>query len=204
MSLRGNQLSGSLRNELGNQLVQIDLSNNMFTGSIPDVFGGLRRLKSLNLASNMFNGTLPASLSRCPMLKVVVLRNNTLSGEITIDFTLLQSLNNLDVGGNYLSGSVPTGLGWCTQLRTLNLAKNKFVGEIPESFKNLRSLSYLSLTGNGFTNLSTALQVLHHLPNLTSLVLTKNFLGGETMPMDGIMGSGTWKCLPLLIVHSWA
>ncbi|XP_062227096.1 phytosulfokine receptor 1-like [Phragmites australis] len=199
LGLQENQLSGNLGNSLGNlsQLVQLDLSYNRFTGSIPDVFGGMRRLESINLASNGFSGELPASLSRCPMLRVISLRNNSLSGEIAIDFNLLPRLNTFDAGTNNLSGAIPPVIAYCTELRTLNLARNKLVGEIPEGFKDLRSLSYLSLTGNGFTNLSSALQVLQHLPNLMSLVLTKNFRGGETMPVDGINGFRSMQVLVL-------
>nr|CAE03609.2 OSJNBb0004A17.11 [Oryza sativa Japonica Group] len=203
LSLQENQLSGSLDKALGNlsKLTLIDLSYNMFNGNIPDVFGKLRSLESLNLASNQLNGTLPLSLSSCPMLRVVSLRNNSLSGEITIDCRLLTRLNNFDAGTNTLRGAIPPRLASCTELRTLNLARNKLQGELPESFKNLTSLSYLSLTGNGFTNLSSALQVLQHLPNLTSLVLTNNFRGGETMPMDGIEG---FKRMQVLVLANCA
>ncbi|SPT20803.1 unnamed protein product [Triticum aestivum] len=202
LSLQDNNLSGDLDN-LGNlsQLVQIDLSYNKFTGFIPDVFGRLRKLESLNLATNGFNGTLPGSLSSCPMLTVVSIRNNSLSGEITLNFTLLPRLNTFDAGSNRLSGNIPPGLARCTELKTLNLAKNKLDGEIPESFKNLSSLLYLSLTGNGFTNLSSALQVLQDLPKLTSLVLTNNFHGEEMMPMDGIKG---FKSMEVLVLANCA
>ncbi|CAM0902433.1 unnamed protein product [Alopecurus aequalis] len=190
LSLRENQLSGSLSEDLGNfsQLVHIDLSYNMFGGVIPDVFGGLKRLEFLNLASNSLSGTLPASLSSCPMLRVINLRNNSLSGEIAIAFNMLPRLNVLDAGSNMLSGPIPRGLMWCIELRTLNLARNKLEGAIPDSFKKLQSLLQLSLAHNGFTNLCSALRVLQHLPKLTTLVLTKNFHGGETIPMDGISG----------------
>uniref|UniRef100_J3M2J0 non-specific serine/threonine protein kinase n=1 Tax=Oryza brachyantha TaxID=4533 RepID=J3M2J0_ORYBR len=199
LSLQENKLSGSLDEDLGNLSVlnQIDLSYNMFKGNIPDVFGKLRSLEFLNLATNKLNGTLPSSLSSCSMLRMVSLRNNSLSGEINIDCRLLPRLNTFDAGTNKLSGAIPPRLASCTELRTLNLARNKLQGGLPESFKNLRSLSYLSLTGNGFTNLSSALQVLQHLPNLTSLVLTNNFRGGETMPMDGIEGFKTLQVLVL-------
>lgn len=199
LSLQENQLTGNLGNDLGNlsQVVQLDLSYNRFTGSIPDVFGGMRWLESVNLASNKFDGELPASLSSCRLLRVIILRNNSLSGEISINFDLLPKLNTFDTGTNNLSGAIPPGIAVCTELKTLNLARNKLVGEIPESFKDLRSLSYLSLTGNSFTNLSSALQVLQHLPNLTSLVLTRNFRGGETMPVDGISGFKSMQVLVL-------
>ncbi|KAF8769235.1 hypothetical protein HU200_006741 [Digitaria exilis] len=199
LSLQENQLSGNLGNDLGNlsQLVQLDLSDNSFSGFIPDVFGGLRWLTSLNLASNMFHGELPASLSTCRMLRAIIVRNNSLSGEIAIDFESLQNLQTFDAGSNILDGTIPSGVARCAELRTLNLARNNLVGEIPESFKEMRSLSYLSLTGNSFTNLSSALQVLQHLPSLTSLVLTRNFRGSETMPVDGINGFKSMRVLVL-------
>ncbi|NP_001340572.1 Phytosulfokine receptor 1 precursor [Zea mays] len=199
LSLQENQLTGNLGSDLGNlsQIVQLDLSYNKFTGSIPDVFGNMRWLESVNLATNRLDGELPASLSSCPLLRVISLRNNSLSGEIAIDFSRLPNLNTFDIGTNYLSGAIPPGIAVCTELRTLNLARNKLVGEIPESFKELTSLSYLSLTGNSFTNLASALQVLQHLPNLTSLVLTRNFRGGETIPVDGISGFKSMQVLVL-------
>ena len=100
------------------------------------------RLEAINLASNMFGGELPASLSWCPMLRVIRLRNNSLSGEIAIDFTLLSVLNTLDIGTNGLIGAIPPGIALCSELRTVNLVRNKLMREIPESFKYLRSLSY--------------------------------------------------------------
>ncbi|KAL5214224.1 hypothetical protein ABZP36_003376 [Zizania latifolia] len=181
--------------------MQIDLSYNSFTGTIPDVFRKLKSLESLNLASNNLIGSLPSSLSNCSMLRVINLRNNTLSGEIDINFSLLTKLNSLDAGSNRLHGAIPPALTLCTELRTLNLARNKLQGELPESLKNLTSLSYLSLTGNGLTNLPSALQVLQHLPNLMSLVLTNNFRGGETMPIDGIKG---FKSLQVLVLADCA
>ncbi|KAG2575598.1 hypothetical protein PVAP13_7KG382500 [Panicum virgatum] len=202
LSLQENQLTGNLGNDLGNlsQLVQLDLSYNRFSGSIPDVFGWMKRLECLNLASNRFHGELPASLSSCQMLRVISLRNNSLSGEIAINFKLLQNLNTFDTGTNNLSGTIPSGIALCTELKTLNLARNKLVGEIPENFKDLRSLSYLSLTGNDFKSLSSALQVLQHLPNLTSLVLTRNFRGGEKMPVDGNHGINGFKSMQVLVL----
>ncbi|KAJ1273422.1 hypothetical protein BS78_06G279200 [Paspalum vaginatum] len=211
LCLQENQLTGNLGNDLGNlsHIVQLDLSYNRFTGSIPDVFGGMRWLESVNLASNRLDGELPPSLSSCPLLRVISLRNNSLSGEIAINFDSLPNLNTFDTGTNNLSGAIPPGIAVCTELRTLNLARNKLVGEIPESFKDLRSLSYLSLTGNGFTNLPSALHVLQHLPNLTSLVLTRNFRGGEKMPVDGINGFRSMQvfvlanCLLTGIIPPW-
>uniref|UniRef100_A0A8R7PKD5 Uncharacterized protein n=1 Tax=Triticum urartu TaxID=4572 RepID=A0A8R7PKD5_TRIUA len=100
-----------------------------------------------------------------------------------------------------LSGVIPPSLMWCTELKTPNFATNKLEGKIPESYKNLRSLSHLSLVDNCFTNLSSALRVLQYLPKLTSLVLTKNLRGGETLPMDGING---FKSIQVLVLANCA
>ncbi|ONM07744.1 hypothetical protein ZEAMMB73_Zm00001d033512 [Zea mays] len=97
----------------------------------------------------------------------------------------MRRLESVNLATNRLDAP---GISVCAELRMLNLARNKLVGEIPESFKELRSLSYLTLTKNSFTNLASTLQVLQHLSNLTSLVLTRNFRGGETMLVDGISG----------------
>ncbi|KAF3320349.1 phytosulfokine receptor 1-like protein [Carex littledalei] len=190
LNLQGNSLTGTLNPKFGNlaNLIEIDLSANNFTGTIPDVFDKLKKLETLCASSNTFNSLLPLSLSNCSALKVLSLRNNSLIGDINLNFSSLSRLNTLDLGTNHFNGKIPFNLPECKQMKTLNLARNNLVGEIPSSFVNFTSISYLSLTGNKFSNLARALQILQNLPNLTILVLTKNFHGGETMPSDGING----------------
>ncbi|KAJ1695872.1 hypothetical protein LUZ63_012570 [Rhynchospora breviuscula] len=188
--LQWNTLTGALSPKISNlfNLVEIDLSANNFSGTIPDVFDNLNKLESFVASSNKFSGRLPPSLSNCSTLKVLTLRNNSLVGEINLDFSSLSGLITLDLGSNRFNGAIPINLPQCKQMKTLNLARNILVGEIPFSFVNFTSISYLSLTGNKFSNLTLALQILQKLPNLTTLVLTNNFHGGETMPSDGIDG----------------
>ncbi|KAG1361143.1 phytosulfokine receptor 1-like [Cocos nucifera] len=188
--LQENLLSGPVDSKLGNltNLVQLDLSSNSFGGRIPDVFDSLTKLECFSGPSNNFTGSLPASLSNSSMLRVLNLRNNSLTGKIHLNFTSLARLNALDLGTNLFSGSIPYDLPQCVELKTINLARNNLTGEIPPSFQSFVALSYLSLTGNYFSNISSALQILQSCPNLTSLVLTKNFQGGEMMPSAGIEG----------------
>lgn len=188
--LQDNLLFGPVGSKLGNltNLVQLDLSSNSFSGTIPDVFNSLTKLECFSGPCNKFTGSLPASLSNSTMLRVLNLRNNSLSGRIDLNFTSLARLNTLDLGSNLFFGSIPYDLPQCVNLKTINLARNKLTGEIPHSFQNFAALSYLSLTGNYFSNISSALQILQSCPNLTSLVLTKNFQGGEVMPSTGIEG----------------
>ncbi|RWW34212.1 hypothetical protein GW17_00001036 [Ensete ventricosum] len=113
----------------------------------------------------------------------------------------MPKLSTLDLGSNSFSGPIPDLLPHCVQLETLDLARNNLSGEIPHSFKNFTSLSDLSLTGNHFSNISSALQILQYCPKLTSLVLTRNFHGGEMMAADGIRG---FRKMELLVVANCA
>uniref|UniRef100_A0A0E0G050 non-specific serine/threonine protein kinase n=1 Tax=Oryza nivara TaxID=4536 RepID=A0A0E0G050_ORYNI len=186
LSLHTNSLSGHLPPSLRNlsSLVRLDVSFNNFTGDLPDVFDAVPGLQELSAPSNLLTGVLPATLSRCSRLRILNLRNNSLAGDIGLDFRALQSLVYLDLGVNRFTGPIPASLPECRAMTALNLGRNNLTGEIPATFAAFTSLSFLSLTGNSFSNVSSALRTLQGLPNLTSLVLTKNFHGGEAMPTD--------------------
>ncbi|XP_047079014.1 phytosulfokine receptor 1-like [Lolium rigidum] len=189
--LHTNSLSGGISPGFRNltALVRLDLSFNAFTGALPEVFDALAgTLQELSAPSNLLNGSLPATLSLCVNLRVLNLRNNTLTDAIGLDFRAVNRLVYLDLGANRFTGPIPASLPECAGMTALNLGRNRLTGEIPPSFAAFRSISFLSLTGNGFSNVTSALMILQRLPNLTSLVLTKNFHGGEAMPEAGIDG----------------
>lgn len=184
--LQNNKLSGQLSNGIGNlsNLVRLDVSLNMFSGTIPDVFGSLGNLHNFIAHSNFFTGFIPPSLSNSPTLTLLNLRNNSLGGHIDVNCSAMVRLESLDLGSNQFSGSIPGNLPSCHQLKNINLARNNFGGgQVPESFKNFHSLSYLSLSNSSLSNLSSALGILQHSRNLTTLALTLNF-GGEELPSD--------------------
>ncbi|KAF0934959.1 hypothetical protein E2562_029489 [Oryza meyeriana var. granulata] len=186
LSLHSNSLSGDLPPSLRNlsSLVRLDVSFNGFSGELPDVFDAIAGLQELSAPSNLLTGRLPVTLSRCSRLRILNLRNNSLAGDIGLDFRALESLVYLDLGVNHFTGPIPASLPECRAMTALNLGRNSLTGEIPASFAAFSSLSFLSLTGNSFSNVSSALRTLQGLPNLTSLVLTKNFRSGEAMPSD--------------------
>ncbi|CAM0947860.1 unnamed protein product [Alopecurus aequalis] len=191
LTLHTNSISGEISPGLGNltALVRLDLSFNAFSGALPEAFDALAgTLQELSAPSNLLTGGLPATLSLCVNLRVLNLRNNTLAGTIGLDFSAVNRLVYLDLGANKFTGPIPASLPECAGMTALNLGRNLLTGEIPPSFAAFQSISFLSLTGNGFTNVTSALMILQRLPNLTSLVLTKNFHGGEAMPEAGIDG----------------
>ncbi|KAL1206604.1 Phytosulfokine receptor 2 [Cardamine amara subsp. amara] len=181
LSLSGNYLSGELSQNLSNLsgLKSLLISENRFSGVIPDVFGKLTQLEHLDISSNKFSGRFPSSLSQCSKMRVLDLRNNSLSGSINLNFTGFTDLCVLDLASNHFSGHLPESLGHSPKMKILSLAKNEFSGKIPNTFKNLKSLLFLSLSNNSFVNFSETMNVLQHCRNLSTLILSKNFIGEE-------------------------
>ncbi|XAR56529.1 Non-specific serine/threonine protein kinase [Bertholletia excelsa] len=159
LSISSNNFSGQLSQNISRllSLKTFLLFENRFSGPLPDVFGNLTRLESLTAHSNLISGPLPPTLALCSKLRVLDLQNNALSGPINLDFNKLPDLSIL----------------------VLSLARNALHGSIPESYAKLSSLVSLALSSNSFVNLSGALSVLQECRNLTTLILTKNFIGEE-------------------------
>ncbi|XP_010513997.1 PREDICTED: phytosulfokine receptor 1-like [Camelina sativa] len=183
LGIQENRLSGPLSPSIGNLtgLVRLDISLNFFSGEIPDVFYRMPQLKFFLGQTNKFIGGIPKSLANSPTLNLLNLRNNTLTGPLLLNCTAMSSLNSLDLGTNRFNGSLPENLPGCNRLKNVNLARNAFHGQVPESFKNFQSLDYFSLSNSSLVNISSALEILQHCKNLTTLVLTLNF-HGEALP----------------------
>ncbi|KAJ4841138.1 Phytosulfokine receptor 2 [Turnera subulata] len=180
-SISNNNLSGQLSNQLSklSTLKTLIISGNRFSGFVPDAFAGLTQLEQFVAHSNSLSGPLPSSLAFCSKLQILDLRNNSLTGPIDVNFTAFPSLLTLDLASNRFFGSIPNSLSDCQQLKVLSLARNGLFGKIPESFAKLKSLSVLTLSNNSFVDLSGALSVLQQCKNLSTLILTKNFIGEE-------------------------
>ncbi|VVA14703.1 PREDICTED: phytosulfokine receptor [Prunus dulcis] len=185
LSIQDNKFSGRLSKEIGNliNLVRLDISTNLFSGTIPDVFHSLGRLQYFVAHSNNFDGQMPPSLSASPTLSLLNARNNSLEGSIDLNCSAMTSLASIDLGSNRFYGPIPSNLPSCRHLNNINIARNNFSGQVPESFKNFHSLSYLSLSNSSISNISSALKILQHCQNLTTLVLTLNFRD-EELPAD--------------------
>ncbi|TVU13187.1 hypothetical protein EJB05_40719, partial [Eragrostis curvula] len=199
LSLASNALAGQVSSrfrELKN-LTFLDLSGNRFSGRLPDVFGDLTSLENLAAHTNGFSGPLPPSLSLLSSLRVLDLRNNSLSGPVShINFSGMPLLASVDLATNHFNGTLPVSLAGCQKLKSLSLAKNRLTGQLPEDYSRLTSLSMLSLSNNSLHNISGALAVLGGCKNLTTLILTKNFVG-EELPGDGIGGFDGMEVLAL-------
>ncbi|KAJ1257156.1 hypothetical protein BS78_K194900 [Paspalum vaginatum] len=86
----------------------LDLSNNNFTGRIPQDIGQLALLNSLNLSFNRFYGQIPQALCNLTNLEVLDLSSNLLTGTIPTALNNLHFLSMFNISNNDLEGSVPT------------------------------------------------------------------------------------------------
>ncbi|KAF3325395.1 Receptor-like protein 12 [Carex littledalei] len=101
----------------------LDLSQNGFSGEIPEVIGHLKSLDGLNLSHNALTGSIPS------------------------EFSKLQQLQSLDLSCNKLSGPIPQELTSLHFLSALNLSYNNLVGKIPQ-VPQLSTFSNASYLGN--------------------------------------------------------
>nr|GMD30766.1 receptor-like protein 12 [Ipomoea batatas] len=131
----------------------LDLSDNLFSGNIPECLGQYagNDLGVLNLANNNLSGEIPSSLGYLNQISSLHLRNTGLFGELPISLKNCTSLRILDLGENELSGDIPVWIGESlTQLKVLYLHSNELKGSIPTSICQLQSMRVLDLSSNNF------------------------------------------------------
>ncbi|KAL8051574.1 hypothetical protein ABFX02_06G156000 [Erythranthe guttata] len=85
----------------------IDLSDNRFSGTIPQNIGSLNSLRYLNLSRNNITGNIPASLGNMSILESLDLSSNRLVGQIPLQLTKLTFLSKLNLSFNNLDGQIP-------------------------------------------------------------------------------------------------
>ncbi|XP_019199097.1 PREDICTED: receptor-like protein 12, partial [Ipomoea nil] len=153
--------------------MSIDLSDNQFSGEIPDCWHHLSRLNNLNLANNNFSGKVPPSFGYLYSLKALQLRNNNFTGELPSSLQNCTLLRILDLGKNQLTRRVPSWLGTSlVDLIIVSLRENQFYGELPLSLCHLSDIRVLDLSQNRIAG-----RIPHCVSNFTFLSLTKSSYG---------------------------
>ena len=152
LRLQGNQLGGAALNEHAGipvgicnltTLEQLELHDNLFTGSIPANIGSLTNLKTLNLGGNALSGAIPAGICSLSNLTYLALGNmrrvdgNTgLTLEIPENIGNLTNLTHLYLDINNLEGPLPDISGMAA-LKVMRLSNNPNLGgEIKRSIYN--------------------------------------------------------------------
>ena len=166
------------------RVVELSLSENRLTGTIPPDLGNLTNLTHLNFWANQLWGTIPPELGRLVSLRRLSLGVNDLTGEIPPELGALTRLTGLTLRLNQLTGPIPTELGNLTELRTLDLYSNELSGPIPTELGNLTEMQILTLGLNQLTG-----QIPEELANLGKLVALYLAFGGLTGPIPPELGN---------------
>ncbi|KAJ4827614.1 hypothetical protein Tsubulata_032476 [Turnera subulata] len=171
LDISDNSFSGSIPDSLSNlkNLRRLGLSKNAFTGEIPVSLASLTHLEELYLDSNYLIGPIPSSFSSLLRLQRLEVQENSLSGEFP-DLGALKDLNYVDASYNQISGLLPSTLP--TSLVELSIRKNNLQGNLPENVGDLEFLQVLDLSHNQLSG--PILSVLFDHPSLQQLTLSYN------------------------------
>jgi Leucine-rich repeat (LRR) protein len=153
-NLSNNLLSGSIPEipRDAYKLEQFVFNNNFFTSSVPESISSLQKLVYISLNDNDLTGRIPSNLFLLTQLKQLFLQYNSLTGNINtvLNTALPGSLSNLDLSNNQLTGSLSASLFWgnkTTNLISFAVVANCLKGSIPTSICGVNSLSALALDG---------------------------------------------------------
>ncbi len=154
------------------QLVNIDLSSNDFSGTLPQqLFLNAEKLATFAASSNCLDGGIPEEICQSSSLVSLSLDGLTtsdncknlvfpgfpylsgfavshfLKGTIPSCLYEIPSLELLHVSGNGLTGSIPRNVNFSSELTNLALSHNALTGTIPDVVQ-LRQWSFLDLSYN--------------------------------------------------------
>jgi len=143
LRLNGLELGGTIEvNSLSSfpRLRSISFARNNFSGPLP-AFHQIKALKSMYLSDNQFSGSIPddffANLSH---LKKLWLNGNQLSGSIPASITQATSLLELHLDRNAFTGELPAVPP--PALKSLNVSDNDLEGVVPEAFRKFNATRF--------------------------------------------------------------
>jgi hypothetical protein len=154
--LASNLLSGTIPPSFGlvvatfNVIQSLDLSNNLFEGTISYIEPGIN-LQQIDLSLNNFNGTLKP-LENVKGLLSLVAYSNSFTGSFNL--SNWNSILKIDLHSNQLSGDFPDlGVASHLALRDFDISFNNFSGTLPNSdaWSSLNSLFSFNVQGNQFS-----------------------------------------------------
>ncbi|KAL9346173.1 hypothetical protein Peur_061026 [Populus x canadensis] len=124
-------------------------SNDKLTGNISSVICELKFLEILDLSNNGFSGFIPQCLGNfSDGLLVLHLGGNNLHGNIPSIYSEGNDLRYLNFNGNQLKGVIPPSIINCVNLEFLDLGNNMIDDTFPSFLETLPKLKIVILRSN--------------------------------------------------------
>ncbi|MEM7575512.1 MAG: M12 family metallo-peptidase, partial [Bacteroidota bacterium] len=153
INLTGNGLTGSLPNSINEltQLRRLNLWNNNLTGSIPSTLYLLFNLEYIDFGNSSLTGGIAALIDNLSALEVFYVENNNLSGNLPASIYNLPNLQIIWLTGNNFSGTLSLGDNQWPSLTEIRIQDNNFIGDLPAALGNLTNLSEIDFSNNNFS-----------------------------------------------------
>jgi len=184
--LEDNHLSGEIYYNDWPVMKELDVSNNMIDGRIPENLFHNTNLHVIDLHRNLMFGDFPQKLINNDAIEYVAVQENTITGSLSDRIGYLINLKHLDISGNHMAGTIPDTIQLLTNLVSLSTSGNKFERQpLVDFFTPLVNLQDISLKGNSFTG--TLPDFFALMPQLQMLDLDGNELMGSIPSYYGTM-----------------
>eukprot|EP01038_Epipyxis_sp_PR26KG_P004695 gene4695-6593_t len=191
LNLSSNLFSGTISDYITNltDLIFIDFSNNHLNGFLPQKINNFYQLIYMNLSSNYLSGTIPHTISQLYNITTLDISTNLFTGTIPTNMSTLINVQLLFLQNNHLFGSIDNLVNSSYQyhISHIDISNNRLSGTIPNEPFFLRELSTFAAVKNCFTG--TLPSEICQAPNLTVLAF------------DGLSSSPNCQ-IPLLISKS--
>jgi Leucine-rich repeat (LRR) protein len=186
--LEDNLLSGEIYNNDWQSMKELDVSNNMLDGRIPENIFHNPDMHVIDLHRNNFFGSFPEKLMNNDSIEYVAIQGNSIAGPLSDRIGYLFNLKHLDISGNIMSGTIPDTIQLLTNLVSISTSGNRFQQQpLQDFFSPLKNLQDISMKGNSFTG--TLPDFFSLMPSLRMLDLDGNELVGTIPSWYGTMSN---------------
>ncbi|CAB9525634.1 Leucine rich repeat N-terminal domain [Seminavis robusta] len=131
----------------GENITEVDIWDNSFTGSLPSELGLLSHAISLSFRFQDFTGTIPTEMYQLKALTNLDLSENSFTGTINPAVFSMPSLGVLHFWGNHMTGTIPTEVG-LFQGEVLFMHTNSFTGTIPSELFSANKVRFFYFGDN--------------------------------------------------------
>ncbi|XVF81445.1 hypothetical protein PTKIN_Ptkin15bG0155700 [Pterospermum kingtungense] len=178
LDLSTNNLSGVLPQCLANLSVTLeilDLHNNHFVGSVPQLCKKGSQLRMIDFSQNLFQGQLPRSLAKCGMVETLNMGNNQLNDTFPFWLGKLPELRMLILRGNQFHGAIEEHKGnlELPKLHIIDLSFNRFSGDLPsQQFQNWIAMKVVNASNLSYLQANIEFQDFVYDPFTYSVTMT--------------------------------